>query len=121
MMLRAIALLLLIFAATLTIAPHDAQTSHYLKTSPSLHQQIVRSPGDPNATLRAFNYTLSEADLFTNRTAVLAPSFPPNGNITFTWTSTVNKTSTGTPISGTDFNFTVKPATTPGTQQVNWT
>lgn len=80
---------------------------------------------DPNGTLTAFNYTYSQANLYTNSTnppPVRAPSQPMTGT-SFTWLNTVTQTKTNTTIPTTGFRFNVtRPGpTVPGKQIMNWT
>jgi hypothetical protein len=91
---------------------------------PSLHgiaANYQSSPSDPSLPTTAFNYTYSQANLYTNSSvSTLSPSNTTGTKLT--WFSTVNRTSTNAPISGTAFNFNITKANlAQAREEVNWT
>jgi hypothetical protein len=83
----------------------------------------VASPGDPNGGPSAFNYTYSQANLYTNSSSPPAIQRPSNQTGTsFVWQSTATRTKNNTliPTSGFQFNLT-KPNLSTGRWVVNWT
>lgn len=82
---------------------------------------LASPSSDPSGSLTAFNYTYSQANLYTNSSvAELLPSSTPGTKLT--WLSTVNSTSTGAPIPNTAFDFNLTSANlAQAKQEVNWT
>ena len=81
--------------------------------------------GDPNATTTAFNYTISQQNLFTNTTSsptrpVLSPVTAATGT-SFTSFASATETGTNSPILGTGFIFNVTAPTSAAKQNLNWT
>jgi hypothetical protein len=90
---------------------------------------ILADPLNVTGAATAFNYTYSTADIYTyNTTAFVATPSIGNAhpNTQLTWFSTINRTSDGSKIPGTAFNFTASSPTfntdhTLDRQEVNWT
>ena len=78
---------------------------------------------DPkNGTLTAFNYTYSQANLYTNSSSpapIVTPSTSATGT-SFVWKNTVTETSTNTTIPGSGFLFNVTGAAAAGKKTVEW-
>ena len=121
-MIRSAAILLVIIAGAFTAIPTHSQV--YLDIRESQHNGPVLQIGDPNATLAAFNYTYSQANLYTN-SSTPGPVRSPSSNVTgtsFVWLSTINETSNNAKIPGTAFEFNITKSNIPvGRQVVNWT
>jgi hypothetical protein len=79
------------------------------------------SSSDPSPPLTAFNYTYSQANLYTNSSvSTLSPSNTTGTKLT--WFSTVNQTSTNAPIPNTSFDFNITKANlAQAKEEVNWT
>src|SRR5213593_4014831 len=103
-------------SALLVAVPANTPNAIGSNRGRTLSQPVVSYPEDPNGTKFAFNSTLANFDLYTNKTAKIFPN-PANGNLT--WFSKFNNT-TGQPIQGTAFNYTISPGVT-AVQTVNWT
>jgi hypothetical protein len=116
---------MLILSAALIAIP-SIPSSHATSPVPSASAIAhAVSAGDPNGTLTAFNYTYSQANLYTNSSKpspVRVPSTPVTGT-SFSWLNTVTQTRTNAtiPTSGFRFNVTRPGPSTPGKQVVNWT
>jgi len=92
----------IILSAALAAIP-TVPPSHY--PSPGVQVSTsVTSLGDPNATTTAFNYTYSQANLYTNSSAHFAPNVT---GTSFLWQGTVTQTKTNTTIPGSGFLFNV--------------
>ncbi len=129
-MLRVLAVLILIIGITLAGIP-NGPVSHFVPQSQSHFYSPSMSPGDPNGTLTAFNYTNAQADLFTNSSIGLKtkniyinppPSVYPYNFTRFRWLSTVPRTSNGTMIAGTGFQLNLTKNSLPSGQgqTVSW-
>ncbi len=120
MMVRGLAVLLILLSSTLLIGPNIL----ILGQAPTVHKPQALSQSPPlnaNASLAAFSYTIGQGDLYTNQTNFVAtPPTPPAG-ASAKWFSSINHTSTGTPIPGTSLNYAVTANSTKGKQQYNWT
>jgi len=92
---------------------HNSFSDGQLSANPTMQDPL----SGPGAT-SAFNYTYGTADIYTNATALQIPS--PTGT-QLLWFSTINSTSTTSPIPGTAFNFTASSPVSAGHQDVNWT
>jgi hypothetical protein len=103
--------------------------SHDLRYSPQ--GTVSSSPTSPDplnvtGSPHAFNYSYSQANLYTN-SSKSPPLILPLPNATsgtqFRWLSTVTRTTNNTliPTSGFRFNITTPPPASQGRQQVNWT
>ena len=127
MLIRSSAILVLILTSVFIITPP-------LSSFGSVHQSVQTnantasvSAGDPKASPTAFNYSYSQANLYTNASAStnFVPSSFPLSNRTYTplvWLSTVNRTSNNIPIPATGFRFNVTHANLVAAKlEVNWT
>src|SRR5438034_1978846 len=120
-LIRGLTCLILIMMASVLGGPilqsfqHNGLSDGRLSPNPVIEDPLA----GPGAT-SAFNYTYGTADIYTQDTAIPTPSSPLFGT-QLQWFSTINSTSTGSPIPGTAFNFTTSPAAAAGRQEVNWT
>ena len=119
-MIRPLAVLFLISFALLASIPSGP---HGSSNSSSALANLTTISSDPkNGTLAAFNYTYSQANLYTN-----SPSTPPNivpsTNATGTslvWQNTVTRTDSNSTIPGSGFQFNLTGGETPGRKVVSW-
>ena len=113
--------MILILCAALVAIP-NVPSSHALSPefSPSPH---VGTTSDPNGGLTAFNYSYSQANLYTNSSSP-PPKIVYPANRTgapFVWQSTVNRTKDNSPIQGSGFQFNLTNANRPTDKQtVAW-
>ena len=119
-MIRPLAVVLLVSFALLASIP---SVPNSLANSSSTLPSLSTVSSDPtNGTLTAFNYTYSQANLYTN-----SPSTPPNvvpsANATGTslvWQNTVIQTNSNSTIPGSGFQFNLTGGEAPGRKVVSW-
>lgn len=125
-MIRSCAILLLILTTAFSLVPSVALSHSEFRNVASNHP--LMSAADPAGSLNAFNYTYSQANLYTNASAKpvqqLPSTFPPS-NLTgrqITWLNTVNRTLDNTQVTNTGFRFNLtKSGLVPGRLVYNWT
>ena len=128
-MIRSLACLLIIIFSS-ALGASISESSHYIAIAPRVPSgvPVFVDPLNVTGAPTAFNYTYSTADIYTNTTGSVAT--PSLGNshpgTQLTWFSSINKTSDGSRIPGTAFNFTASSPTfnidhTLDRQEVNWT
>src|SRR5437867_558469 len=88
---------------------HNGLSDGQLSTNPIIEDPLT----GPGAT-SAFNYTYGTADIYTNGTTLQTT---PAAGTKLQWFSTINSTSSGSPIPGTAFNFTASSPTSAGRQE----
>jgi len=114
-------MILILSSALVAIPP---VSSGYSTALPFQSNNLVTSAQDPNGALTAFNYTYSQANLYTNASAKPLQEFPSSNftGTSLTWLSTVNKTLNNSPIQNTGFRFSLtKENLTQGRAVANWT
>src|SRR5467141_1597426 len=119
--MRCWAIMILILSAAFVAIP-DIPSSHAVSPEP-LTSYHVGSLADPNGGLTAFNYSYSQANLYTNSSSP-PPKLVYPANRTgapFVWQSTVNRTKDNSPILGSGFQFNPTTANRPTDKQsVSW-
>ncbi len=121
-MIRSSAILLLMLTAVLASIPSLPQ-AHSALQGPFTSGQVT-SLHDPPGALTAFNYTYSQANLYTNASAKPAQELPSSNftGTSLTWLSTVNQTRNNAPIQNTGFKFSLTNENlTQGRVVANWT
>jgi hypothetical protein len=114
--------MILILSSALVAIP--AVPSGHSTALPFQSNNLVTSARDPNGALTAFNYSYSQANLYTNASARPPQEFPSSNftGTSLTWLSTVNKTLNNSPIQNTGFRFSLtKENLTQGRVVANWT
>ena len=120
-MIRSVAILFLILSAAPAAIPSVSQGDPGVlaPANPSTNAPL----NDPkNGTLTAFNYTYSQANLYTNSSSpapIVTPSTSATGT-SFVWKNTVTETSTNTTLPGSGFLFNVTGAAAAGKKTVEW-
>jgi hypothetical protein len=111
----------LILSAAFVAIP-NIPSSHAVSPESSTSSH-VGSLADPNGGLTAFNYSYSQANLYTNSSSP-PPKIVYPANRTgapFLWQSTVNRTKNNSPILGSGFQFNLTNANRPTDKQsVSW-
>ena len=103
-------------SAALALIP-TVPPGHYLSTGVQLSNPATGF-GDPPATTAAFNYTYSQANLYTNSSAHFAPNAT---GTSFLWQNTVIRTKSNTTIPGSGYLFNVTtPNLAPGKEVGNY-
>ncbi len=113
--------MILILSAAIVAIP-SIPSSHALPAGPSTNDQSA-STRDPNGALTAFNYTYSQANLYTNSSSPPPKVVGPTSTtgVDFLWQSTVNRTKDNSRIQGTGFQFNLTNANLPTDKQtVSW-
>ena len=114
--------------ATVAAIPIVPLSNTTLQTAPGNFHFIPTY--DPNATLGAFNYTYTQANLYTANSTSTPPLITPpttitSGNISgakLVWLNTVTRTKDNTAIQGSGFRFNLtRPGMTAGKWNVTWT
>lgn len=103
-------------SAALAMIP-TVPPGHYLSAGVQLNNPAP-ALGDPNATTTAFNYTYSQANLYTNSSAHFAPNAT---GTSFLWQNTVIRTKSNATIPGSGYLFNVtKPNLAQGKEVGNY-
>jgi hypothetical protein len=114
--------MILILSSALVAIP--AIPSGHSTAQPFQSNSPITSPRDPNGALTAFNYTYSQANLYTNTSSPPpSSSLPANTpGVSFLWQSTANRTKDNSRIPGSGFQFNLTSASLPTNKEiVNWT
>ena len=114
--------MILILSSALLAIP-SLPTGHATSPGQTPTSNQVASSRDPNGGLTAFNYTYSQANLYTNSSnPPPKESFPANRTGTSrVWQSTLNRTKDNTPILGSGYQFNLTGANRPSDKQtVSW-
>jgi hypothetical protein len=120
-LIRSVAILLLILSAALAAIPSASPGNPGVLASanPRTNASLI----DPkNGTLTAFNYTYSQANVYTNSSSPAPIVTPPTNaaGTSFAWQNTVTETSTNATIPGSGFQFNVTGAAAAGRTTVEW-
>jgi hypothetical protein len=112
---------MLILSAAMAAIP-SIPFGHAVSLGHSINDHAT-STGDPNGALTAFNYTYTQANLYTNSSSP-PPKVVYPANRTgapFVWQSTVSRTKDSSPILGSAFQFNLTTANRPTDKQtVSW-
>ena len=122
-MIRSLAILLLILTSALAAIPSTSQSYANSPTS-STNTGIIPIADPINGTRTAFNYTYSQANLYTTASATSPREFPASNftGISNTYLSSVHRTLDNSTIPNTGFRFSLTSANlTQGKEEVNWT